>query len=121
MKTLKMALRNLRRNLRRSLITGIAIAFGMALLIFSSGFGDGAHGAMIEKGVASLAGHVVIQGEGWQEKRENDIVVPNSAAVAQQLREPIRQPRVVVQCKQLSERHRPLVFMRSKGLCGECR
>lgn len=86
MQLFKMALRNLRRNLRRSLITGIAIAFGLMLLIFSSGFGDGAHGAMIEAGVASMAGHVVIQGDGWQEKRENDIVVPDSAAVAQRLR-----------------------------------
>lgn len=87
MRMLKMALRNLRRNLRRSLITGIAITFGLALLILSSGFGDGAHGAMIEEGASSLAGHVVVQGKGWQEKRENDIVVPNSIQVARRLQE----------------------------------
>lgn len=86
MRMLRLALRNLRRNLRRSLITGIAIAFGLALLIVSSGFGDGAHGAMIEKGVASMAGHVVIQGAGWQQKRGNDILVPATPAVVSTLR-----------------------------------
>ncbi|MBN2357870.1 MAG: ABC transporter permease [Deltaproteobacteria bacterium] len=86
MRVLRLALRNLRRNLRRSIITGIAISLGLALLIVSSGFGDGAHGAMIEKGVATMAGHVVVQGAGWQQKRDNDILVPDTPAVVSELR-----------------------------------
>ncbi len=84
---LKMALRNLRRNLRRSTITAVAIAFGLALLVFSSGFADGAHGQMIDAGVQAMAGHVVVQGEGWQSKREVELLVPNSPAVAQRMQE----------------------------------
>ncbi len=83
----KIALRNLWRNKRRSLITISAIAFGLAMLVFSSGFGDGAHGQMIEAGVRAMAGHVVVQGEGWQKKREMDIVVPDSPQIVQQLSE----------------------------------
>ena len=85
MLVLKMALRNLRRNLRRSAITAVAIAFGLGMLVFSSGFGDGAHGQMIEAGVEAMAGHVVVQGEGWQDKREAEIVVPDSPEVARRL------------------------------------
>lgn len=84
---LKMALRNLRRNLRRSSITAVAIAFGLALLVFSSGFADGAHGQMIDAGVQAMAGHVVVQGKGWQTKREVEILVPNSLAVARRVQE----------------------------------
>ncbi|MGI5861440.1 MAG: ABC transporter permease [Myxococcales bacterium] len=82
---LRMALRNLRRNLRRTLITGIAIAFGLALLIVSSGVGDGVHGQMIRSGVSAMAGHIVVQGRGWQQQREPSIVVPRSPGVRAQL------------------------------------
>ncbi len=92
---LKMALRNLWRNKRRSLITSLAIALGLAMLIFASGFADGAHGQMIEAGVQSMAGHVVIQGEGYQERRESEIVVPDSPAVAASLAEILPQARIV--------------------------
>lgn len=92
---LKMALRNLRRNLRRSLITGLSICFGLALLIVSSGIGDGAHGAMIEKGLAASAGHVVIQGRGWQEQRDNRIVVPGSAAMVKQVQSLLPEARIL--------------------------
>lgn len=92
---LKMALRNLRRNIRRSTITAVAIAFGLALLVFSSGFADGAHGQMIEAGVQAMAGHVVIQGEGWQSKREVEILVPNSPAVAKRVQELLPEATVI--------------------------
>ena len=85
---LKMALRNLRRHLRRTVITGLAISFGLALLIISSGFGDGAHGSMIESGVSAQGGHVVIQGKGWQQQRDNRIRVqhyPEKEKVLQQV------------------------------------
>jgi ABC-type lipoprotein release transport system permease subunit len=81
----RLALRNLRRNLRRTLITGLAIGFGLALLIVSSGFGDGTHGQMIASGIGAMAGHVVVQGPGWQQRREADIVVPNSSTVRAKL------------------------------------
>ena len=86
---IKMAARNLWRNRRRSLITASAIALGLGLLMFSSGGTDGMTNSMIAKGVGSAAGHVVIQGEGWQEDREADIVVPDTPAVAARLAEAV--------------------------------
>ena len=62
---LRMALRNLRRNLRRTLITGLAIGFGLALLVVSSGIADGVHAQMIRSGVSAMAGHLVVQGRGY--------------------------------------------------------
>jgi ABC-type lipoprotein release transport system permease subunit len=92
---LKMAIRNLWRNKRRTLITSAAVALGLAMLIFSSGFADGAHGQMIEAGVQSMAGHVVIQGEGYQKKQQSDIVVPDSPAVARRLAQVLPDARIV--------------------------
>lgn len=61
---LRLAFRNLRRNTRRTVITAVSISLGLAMLIVTSGFGDGAHGQMVRSGVSSMAGHVVVQGRG---------------------------------------------------------
>jgi len=92
---LRLAFRNVRRNLRRTIITISAIALGLAMLIVSSGFGDGAHGQMIEAGVKAMAGHVVIQGKGWQKKREVEIVVPDSPEVARRMGEALPGAKIV--------------------------
>ena len=81
----KIALRNLWRHKRRTLITSAAIALGLGMLMFSSGGTDGMTNNMIEKGTSSAAGHVVVQGVGWQEERLMEIVVPRTPAVAQRL------------------------------------
>ena len=95
MMILKLALRNLRRHLRRTLLTATAIAIGLAMLIVSSGFSDGVHNQMVDAGISSMAGHVVIQGAGWQESREMDVVVPDSPALAQRLSALLPDARVV--------------------------
>ncbi|HCF58289.1 MAG TPA: hypothetical protein DFS52_09895 [Myxococcales bacterium] len=92
---LRMALRNLRRNLRRTLITGLAIGFGLALLVVSSGIADGVHAQMIRSGVSAMAGHLVVQGRGWQEQREPSIVVPQSPQVRAQLERLVPEATVV--------------------------
>jgi putative ABC transport system permease protein len=84
---LRLAFRNLFRHRRRTIITIIAIASGLALLIFSSGFGDGMHSQVIDDGVAAMAGHVVVQGTGFQDQRDVAIVVPEGASVVQRLGE----------------------------------
>jgi ABC-type lipoprotein release transport system permease subunit len=81
----RMASRNLLRNRRRSAIAGSAIALGLAMLIVFSGFADGVHGQMVREGVDAMAGHVVVQGQGWQARREAGLVVPGAAAVAERL------------------------------------
>ncbi len=83
----KIALRNLWRNKRRSVITGAAIALGLGMLMFSSGGTDGMTNMMIENATSMAAGHVVVQGKGYQEDPEPAIVVPDSPAVAARLAE----------------------------------
>lgn len=67
---IKIAARNLRRNFRRSLITILAIASGMAVLILSLTLRSGQYKQMIDSGVSQLAGHVVVQHKDFQEDRE---------------------------------------------------
>ncbi|MBN2361852.1 MAG: ABC transporter permease [Deltaproteobacteria bacterium] len=85
MTLLGLALRNLRRHLRRTVITGAAIGLGLAMLIVWVGIADGAHGQMIDSGVGALAGHVVVQGAGWQKTRRAEIAVPGTPALRRQI------------------------------------
>jgi len=91
----KIALRNLWRHKRRAIITGSAVSLGLAMLMFSSGGTDGITNNMIEKGTGSAAGHVVVQGPGWQEARDVEIVVPDSPAVATKLAETLPEATIV--------------------------
>ena len=84
---LKLALRNLRRNLRRSLITALAIGGGIALVTFNNNLAYGSYQAMVEEGVSSLAGHVVVQAPNWQEERDRHLVVQGAQAVVATLLE----------------------------------
>ena len=79
---LKLAWRNLGRNRRRTLITGGAVAYGLAMLVMSSGVGEGVIIGMLQRGIGSAAGTVAVQGPGWQDKRKVDQVVPDSTNVA---------------------------------------
>ena len=75
MKLLKLALRNLFRNLRRPLLTLAAIAFGLAMMIWTVNFQTGQYAAMINTSISSMAGHIVIQSEGYQEDPEPTLLV----------------------------------------------
>ena len=101
LKILKLAWRNLGRNLRRTLITISAISFSLALLVVSATFGDGFHEAMIHQGVSLLAGHVVVEAQGYQKQPEVEKVVPRSpsveARVAQVVPGAVVVPRIFLQ------------------------
>jgi ABC-type lipoprotein release transport system permease subunit len=84
---LKLAWRNLGRNRRRTLITGGAIAMGLAMLVFSSGTSEGVTNTMISKGSGSAAGTVVVQAPGWQEERKLGQLVQDSGVTAARLAE----------------------------------
>ena len=63
---LRLAFRNLWRNKRRTAITTTAIAGGLLLIIMGNNLNHGTYLEFIRMGVSTTAGHVVVQGEGWQ-------------------------------------------------------
>lgn len=85
MKILMLAARNLFRNTRRTVITLMAITFGLAMIHFTVNLQTGQYHEMITQGISTLAGHVVVQAEGYQDERDPDLVVTGADAVAQAL------------------------------------
>ena len=79
---LTLAVRNLLRNRRRTLITMTGISLGLALMSFSNNISYGSHEEMLRTAVGMMAGHVVVQGPGYQADPDAEIVVVDSAAVA---------------------------------------
>lgn len=86
MKLLVLAFRNLLRNPRRTLITGLAVAGGLALMVFAINMGAGQYQTMLKNGISALAGHVVVQAPGWQAERKAEMLVKDADAVADELR-----------------------------------
>ncbi len=62
---LKLAFRNLLRQRRRTIITSIAIAGGLFILILFSVLGDGAHREMVQTTIGMMSGNVVVQDTGY--------------------------------------------------------
>lgn len=87
MKLFLLAARNLTRNLRRTLITLAAVVFGMLFIHYTITLQTGSYREMITKGVSQLAGHVVVQAEGYQEERDADLVVTDATAVEATLKQ----------------------------------
>jgi len=85
MRLLKLAFRNLFRNTRRTVLTVAAIGFGLSLMIYMVNFQKGSYGAMIDAGISSQAGHVVVQADGYQEEKEVTMLVDDASAVASQM------------------------------------
>ncbi len=84
---IKLAFRNLRTNLRRTLITSSAIAVGLLFLIFGTVSQDGAHREMVRSAISMMAGHIIVQGDGYQEKRESDLVVTDARNTQKKLQD----------------------------------
>lgn len=102
---LRIAARNLRRNLRRTLITCMAIAGGLGLLIWTDTFSEGTYNALIRRGVSEQAGHVVVQAEGYQSDPDMHLLVDGASSVEDAVSEAVLAidptarvvPRVLVQ------------------------
>jgi putative ABC transport system permease protein len=84
---LKMAWRNIWRNPRRSLLTISAIAFASLLLVFMLSWQFGSYDTMINSAVRVHTGHVQVQAEGYNDKRDIRLVVPNPAGISAILEE----------------------------------
>ena len=78
---IKMAWRNIWRNSRRSVLTILAIVFATMLLVFMLSFQFGSYDTMINTAVKIHTGHVQVQAEGYRDKMDIRLVVPNPGAV----------------------------------------
>ncbi len=78
----KMAWRNIWRNPRRTFLTAAAIAFASLLLIFMISFQLGSYETMINTSVKIQAGHLQIQAQGYQDKKEIRQVVPDPKKIS---------------------------------------
>jgi ABC-type lipoprotein release transport system permease subunit len=65
----KIAYRDLGRNRRRSFFTLIAVALGLALLIFINGFIAGVMGDAVENNIRLKTGHVQLRAESYEEEK----------------------------------------------------
>ena len=86
MRMFKLALRNLLRNRRRTILTVAAVGFGLSMMIYMVNFQKGSYAMMIRTGISSMAGHVVVQAEGYQDEKEVTMLVDDASGVAAQLR-----------------------------------
>ncbi len=92
---LSLAWRNLGRNRRRTVVTGAAISLGMALFIIVVAIEDGSYRDLVRHGVSQVAGHVVIQGEGYHENPQVTTTVPSTSEVVGLTLEEIEDARLV--------------------------
>ncbi len=80
---LRLALRNLLRNWILSGICCGAVALVLTFVIMGNNMNHGSYLAMLDKGISTTAGHVVVQGEGWHEDPDPlEHRVEDAAAVA---------------------------------------
>ena len=77
----KMAWRNVWRNPRRSILTISAIAFASMLLVFMLSWQFGSYDTMINSAVKIHTGHLQVQANGYKDKSDIRLVVPDPAAV----------------------------------------
>jgi ABC-type lipoprotein release transport system permease subunit len=80
-----MAWRNIWRHPRRTLLTTLAIALACVLLIFMLSFQFGSYETMINASIKIHTGHLQIQAEGYQEKKEMRRVIEDPQAVQRAL------------------------------------
>lgn len=78
----KIAWRNIWRNPRRTILTICAIAFASLLLVFMLSFQFGSYEAMINTSVKIQTGHLQVQADEYQEKKNIRYVVQNPSGVA---------------------------------------
>ncbi len=85
----KIAYRDLVRSRRRSLLTLVAIAVGVSLLVFMSGFIQGAITDSIENNIRLQTGHLKIRAESYDEDKVSlawDDLLANPEEIAAQVR-----------------------------------
>jgi len=75
-KLIRMAWRNVWRNWRRTVIAVIAIALGLAFLIFFDGMMGGASDAIYGNAVRLMGGNIQVHAPGYREKARRMPLLP---------------------------------------------
>lgn len=78
---ISLAWRNLGRNRRRTIVTGSAITLGIGMFVVIMALEDGSYRQLLDTGISQLAGHVVVQGDGYQANKEVTNTVPSTLEV----------------------------------------
>ena len=101
---LRLAARNLIRERRRTLLSGLAMVIGMALLVFSRALAEGGHEEWIEAGVRLGNGHVSVQDPEYGRRRTIDrrLAPPTVDAVERAIASPGIERRLVAAAPRLS-------------------
>ncbi len=101
---LRLAARNLARERRRTLLSGLAMVVGMALLVFSRALAEGGHEDWIQAGVRLASGHVSVQDPEYRLRRTIDFrLAPDAVrAVERALAAPAVERRLVAAAPRLS-------------------
>ncbi len=84
---LTLALRNLWRNGRRTLLTCAAIAFGLCMMLCMVTLQNGSYQEMTRLGISQLAGHIVVQAEGYQDDPKPETTVSEADEIASKLQD----------------------------------
>ena len=84
---LKLALRNIARNKRRSFITILAVAVGLAALIFLFAFIDQTYEQQRENAIRLFTGHVQIYAQGFKKNLAPELTVPDKNEILNRLKE----------------------------------
>ncbi len=79
------ALRNLARNRRRSVLTGLAVGFGVALIFWFLGMSQGSYVQMIDQAVRARLGHVQVLAEGYRREPRPALFLPGAGALVEGL------------------------------------
>jgi len=80
---LRLAFRNLLRNRILSGICCASVAGVLTLVIMGNSLNHGTYLTLLERGISTTAGHVVVQGKGWQEDPDPlEYRVENAAQIA---------------------------------------
>ena len=74
---LKLAWRNIFRNTRRTILSGIAIGIGLAVMIFGDAFMTGINESMIRTSTDTFAGQGQIHAQGFRDTLEVEKTINN--------------------------------------------
>ena len=85
MSNFKLALRNIWRNPRRTLLTAFAVAFSTAVVVFFMSLQMSTYEASINATVSVYQGHLQIQREGYHDKPQVELTIPEIEKLASEI------------------------------------